>query len=83
MVAADCQTFKNLALVVDNYYSYNLGSRIMEVLVAFKGPAILLDLHKQTTVLGFEDGFKSLFGVEWSKAYPIIGKIAVELLRSE
>jgi len=79
----DVQGNKDYWRGVDNYYSYNLGSRIMEVLVAFKGPAILLDLHKQTTVLGFEDGFKSLFGVEWSKAYPIIGKIAVELLRSE
>jgi hypothetical protein len=52
----DVQGNKDYWRGVDNYYSYNLGSRIMEILVAYKGPAILLDLHKQTTVLAFKIG---------------------------
>ena len=65
---------------VDNYYAYNLGSRIMEVLVAIKGPGIVLDLHKQTALQGFEPGFQTLFGIEWSKASPIISKTILKML---
>ena len=65
---------------VDSYYAYNLGSRIMEVLVAIKGPGIVLDLHKQTALQGFEPGFQTLFGIEWSKASPIISKTILKML---
>lgn len=65
---------------VDSYYAYNLGSRVMEVLVAIKGPGIVLDLHKQTASQGFEPAFQSLFGIEWSKASPIISKTILKML---
>lgn len=65
---------------VDSYYAYNLGSRVMEVLVAIKGPGIVLDLHKQTVLQGFEPAFQSLFGIEWSKASPLISKTILKML---
>ena len=60
------------------YYSYNLGSRIMEVLVALKGPGVLLDLYKQMYLIGFSEGFKSIFGLTWEEASPIIATIISE-----
>jgi hypothetical protein len=52
----------------------------MEVLVAIKGPGIVLDLHKQTVLQGFEPAFQSLFGIEWSKVSPLISKTILKML---
>lgn len=67
---------------VDNFYAYNLGSRIMEVLVALKGPGVLLDLHKETAINGFKPAFQKIFGVDWNEVAPIINKTIVDSLRS-
>jgi hypothetical protein len=66
---------------VDSYYSYNLGGRVMEVMVALKGPEVLLELHKQTVRQGFESGFQQIFGTSWLDASPIINKTIVQMLR--
>ena len=66
---------------VDSYYSYNLGARVMEAMVAIKGPDVLLEIYKQTVRQGFEAGFKEIFGITWAEASPIISKTVVQLLR--
>jgi hypothetical protein len=66
---------------VDQYYAYNLGSRIMEILVALKGPGVLLDLYRETALKGFESGFESAMGVSWQIASPIINKTIVQQLQ--
>ncbi len=66
---------------VDSYYSYNLGGRVMEVMVSLKVPDVLLELHKQTVRQGFESGFQQIFGTSWLDASPIINKTIVQMLR--
>jgi hypothetical protein len=63
-------------------YKYNLGSRIMEILVALKGTGVMLDLFKESALQGFEPAFQSIFGVTWAEASPIINKTIVELFQS-
>jgi hypothetical protein len=55
--------------------NYNLGSRIIEALVALKGPDTLIDMYEQMGKrLNFEQAFKNTYGVEWSYAIPILAK---------
>ncbi|MCX6449923.1 MAG: hypothetical protein NTV41_05365, partial [Actinobacteria bacterium] len=63
-------------------YKYNLGSRIMEIFVALKGPGVMLDLFRESALQGFEPAFQSIFGVTWAEASPIINKTIVELFQS-
>jgi hypothetical protein len=63
-------------------YKYNLGSRIMEILVALKGTGVMLDLFRESALQGFEPAFQSIFGVTWTEASPIINKTIVELFQS-
>ena len=63
-------------------YKYNLGSRIMEILVALKGPGVMLDLFRESALQGFEPAFQSIFGSTWAEASPIINKTIVELFQS-
>jgi hypothetical protein len=63
-------------------YKYNLGSRIMEIFVALKGPGVMLDLFRESALQGFEPGFQSIFGITWAEASPIINKTIVELFQS-
>ena len=63
-------------------YKYNLGSRIMEIFVALKGPGVMLDLFRESALQGFEPGFQSIFGITWAEASPIISKTIVELFQS-
>jgi hypothetical protein len=63
-------------------YKYNLGSRIMEIFVALKGPGVMLDLFRESALQGFEPGFQSIFGITWADASPIINKTIVELFQS-
>jgi hypothetical protein len=56
-------------------WSYQLGARIMEILVAIKGPDSALeifDLMSQKT--GFEASFKLAFGISYEDAVPLIAK---------
>jgi hypothetical protein len=67
---------------VDSYYAYNLGSRVIEIFVALKGPGVMLDLYRESALQGFEPAFQSIFGVSWSEASPVIVKTIVELFQS-
>jgi len=67
---------------VDSYYAYNLGSRVIEIFVALKGPGVMLDLYRESALQGFEPAFQSIFGVSWSEASPEIIKTIVELFQS-
>jgi hypothetical protein len=56
-------------------WSYQLGARIMEILVAIKGPDSALeifDLMSQKS--GFEASFKLAFGISYEDAVPLIAK---------
>ena len=50
----------------------------MEVLVALKGPGVILDIYKQTYLNGFPEAFKSIFGISWSEATPVIASIIAD-----
>jgi hypothetical protein len=63
-------------------YQYNLGSRIIEILVALKGPGVMLDLFKESALQGFGPAFESIFNISWSEAAPIINRTIVELFQS-
>jgi len=67
---------------VDSYYAYNLGSRVMEIFVALKGPGVMLDLYRESALQGFEPAFQSIFGLSWGEASPVIVKTIVELFQS-
>ena len=59
----------------DQYLNYSLASRLIEALVAIKGPDTLIDLYEQMgTRLSFDQAFKNTYGVEWSYALPILAK---------
>ena len=63
-------------------YKYGLGSRIMEIFVALKGPGVMLDLFRENAVQGFEPAFQSIFGLTWAEASPVINKTIVEIFQS-
>jgi len=63
-------------------YKYGLGSRIMEIFVALKGPGVMLDLFRENAVQGFEPAFQSIFGLTWAEAWPVINKTIVEIFQS-
>lgn len=68
---------------VDSYNSYNLGSRIMEIFVALKGPGVLLDLHASTSKYGVEEGFKRIFNIEWKEAKVEIIKVLLDQVKNK
>jgi hypothetical protein len=85
---ADLDTFldldgnKNYWRTDNQWWAYNLGSRVMEVFVAIKGPGVLLELHKQTVKQGFNQAFTSIFGQSWSSVRPILSKTLYELIKT-
>lgn len=59
----------------NQFYNYNIGSRIIEALVALKGPGTLIDMYAEMGKrLSFEQAFKNVYGVDWSYALPILAK---------
>ncbi len=59
----------------DQFLNYSLGSRLIEALVAVKGPDTLIDVYEQMGKrLTFDEAFKVTYGVEWSYALPILAK---------
>ena len=69
-----------------NYWSDNraakgkidviMGQYLMIVMVAIKGPNVMLEFHKQmSTGIGFEDAFKNIFGVTWANAQPELVRV--------
>ena len=59
----------------DNSYAYQLGFSVSEVLVALNGPESILELFTQLgDGVKFEEAFKSIYGIDWEKAIPILAK---------
>ncbi len=59
----------------DRWLNYNLGSLVIEALVALKGQQTLIDLYSEMAKqISFAQAFKNTYGVEWSYAIPILAK---------
>ncbi len=59
----------------DRWLNYSLGSHVIEVLVALKGPDTLIEMYAQmSTRINFAEAFKNIYGVEWSYVIPILAK---------
>lgn len=59
----------------EQWLSYNLGSRVVEVLVALKGQEVILQMMaSMASGNSFETAFYSAFGTPWSTAMPIIAQ---------
>ncbi len=68
----------------ERWRQYDLGSMLVEVLTAIKGPASTMEVWKQCgTGMTFVDAFEKVYGISFDKALPNISKaIALELGRS-
>jgi hypothetical protein len=69
-----------------NYWSNNraakgkidviMGQYLMIIMVALKGPNVMLEFHKQMSAgTGFEEAFKNIFGTTWSSAQPELKRV--------
>jgi hypothetical protein len=59
----------------DPWLNYSLGSHIVEVLVAMKGPDVLIDMYAEMGKgTSFSDAFKGFFGIAWKDAIPVLAK---------
>ena len=59
----------------DYFLNYNLGSVIIESLVALTSPESIVALYELIgTRIGFETAFKSVYGIEWKQAIPILAE---------
>ena len=67
----------------DQFLNYSLGSRVVEILVAIKGPDVLIDMYAE---MGkgktFNDAFYGFFGISWNDAIPILAKSIYKDLHS-
>jgi hypothetical protein len=67
----------------DSWLNYSLGSHVIEILVAIKGPGVLIDMYSEVGKgKTFNEAFNSLFGLSWSEAVPIISKSIFKDLHS-
>ena len=68
----------------ERWRQYDLGSMLVQVLTAIKGPASTMEVWKQCgTGMMFVDAFEKVYGISFEKALPIISKaIALQLGRS-
>jgi hypothetical protein len=68
----------------DRWRQYDLGSMLIQVLTAIKGPASTMEVWKLCgSGMMFVDAFEKVYGTSFEKALPIISKaIALQLGRS-
>lgn len=53
-----------------------MGSYLSEILMAIKGPSVLLDIHERMSrKASFAEAFQGIFGVSWNQAKPEITKV--------
>ena len=69
----------------DSWLNYSLGSHVIEILVAIKGPDVVVDMYAEMgNRLSFDDSFNKIFNVTWKEAIPEIAKtIHANLLSSK
>ena len=59
----------------DVFLNYNLGSILIESLVAISNPESIMAMYKEiATRVGFAAAFKNIYGIEWSQAIPILSE---------
>ena len=58
---------------------YEMSARLVEVLVALKGPESLVNLNEyMATGKTFEQGFEKIYGISYETAKPLLAKIVYE-----
>jgi hypothetical protein len=66
----------------DQFLNYSFGSHVIEILVAMKGPDVLIDMYAE---MGkgktFDDAFKDFFGIAWNDAIPVLAKSVYKTLQ--
>ena len=68
----------------NGWQDYSFGFRLIEILVAIKGPESIIELYNQSsTKIGWAAAFKNVYGIEWSKAAPIIAQTVSAILKEE
>ena len=71
--------------VTDKYPNqrvYDVGSIVCEILIAMKGPSVIIDLYSDLAkTQDFELSFKNIFGVTWTEAKPNIAFAIYKYLR--
>jgi hypothetical protein len=59
----------------DSWLNYSLGSHVVEILVAIKGPDALIAMYEEMGKgLKFDDSFYKIFGLGWKESIPIVAK---------
>ena len=59
----------------DSWLNYSLGSHVVELLVAIKGPDVLINMYEEMGKgLKFDDAFNKIFGLGWKESIPILAK---------
>ncbi len=67
----------------DQFLNYSLGSHVIEILVAIKGPDVLIDMYAEMGKgTSFNDAFKGFFGITWADAIPVLAKSVYMTLQS-
>jgi hypothetical protein len=79
------QSFLSIYNYSPNWLSYpyairnQMGARIIEILVALKGPDSLIDVYEQiATGKSFSRAFELVYGISYEEAKPIITSIVVD-----
>ncbi|CAN2235876.1 hypothetical protein [Candidatus Planktophila dulcis] len=67
----------------DQFLNYSFGSHVIEILVAMKGPDVLIDMYAEMGKgTSFNDAFKGFFGIAWTDAIPVLAKSVYKTLQS-
>ncbi len=81
MTAAQIEEFLNTAYdnyvppKFDSWLNYSLGSHVIEIMAAIKGPEALITMYEEMGKgLKFDEAFNKIFGVTWKEAIPILAK---------
>jgi hypothetical protein len=60
-----------------------MGHYITDILVAIKGPPVLLEFHKQMSAgASFEKVFQDVYGISWAEASPIISRVILDAYKN-
>jgi hypothetical protein len=67
----------------DPWLNYSLGSHVIEILVAMKGPDVLIDMYAEMGKgKSFSDSFNGFYGKAWKDAIPLLAKSVYLTLHS-
>jgi hypothetical protein len=73
----------NVPANFDPFLNYSLGSHVVEIFVAMRGPDVLVDMYAEMGKgLTFDEAFKVFFGIAWKDAIPTVAKSIYQDLHS-